>query len=438
MDSPIRDADALWRVLEVTRSLAVPLELKAMLAQVTAAAREVLRADRVSVLLYDAPRRELYSLVATGVEEIRFSAERGIAGECIRTRQVVNVADCYADPRFNRDIDRCTGYHTHCLMSAPLIGCEERLVGVLQLMNKAGGEFSAEDASLAGVFASQCAVAVQRALLLAEHQAKLKLERDIEVAHEIQTRVLPTEMPQLPDIDMAPWSRPADQTGGDIYDVAPLGVGRCAFLVGDATGHGIGPALSVTQVRAMLRMALRLDASLATAVAHVNGQLAADLPADRFVTAVVGVLDAATGTVSYIAAGQAPLLHYHAGTRQVTSLRASAPPLGVVDPLPALKPEHLVLAPGDMLALFTDGFFEARAPGGVFFDESRVHAWLRDHASQPLPEIIAGLCATVDRFRDGAPQADDMTALLIRRRAEAAEAPRASRRDRRDRRDTPA
>src|SRR5512145_3491206 len=100
------DRETLERILEVTRQLARPLDLQTMLERVIDEGRTVLRADRGTVFLYDPQTDELFSRVATGTGTLRIPADRGIVGESARTRRVVNVPDCYADPRFNREVDR--------------------------------------------------------------------------------------------------------------------------------------------------------------------------------------------------------------------------------------------------------------------------------------------------------------------------------------------
>ena len=108
------DARALERILEVTRALARPLDVDTMLEQVIDAGRSILGAERGTVFLHDPATDELVSRVATGSGELRVPAARGIVGECARTRQVINVPDCYADSRFNPDVDRKTGYKPSC------------------------------------------------------------------------------------------------------------------------------------------------------------------------------------------------------------------------------------------------------------------------------------------------------------------------------------
>jgi phosphoserine phosphatase len=410
-------AEALERVLEITRHLALPLDLRTLLTEVIDAAREALDAERGSVFLYDAAAGELVTTVATGERELRIPADKGIVGECAQSRRVINVPDCYADPRFNREVDRQTGYHTRCLLAMPLIGYDDSLVGVLEVLNKIDGVFTDEDLSVAEALAAQCAVALQRARMLEAVVEKEKMERELSVARDIQMRVLPVKLPSPPGYDLAGSSRPAAQTGGDIYDVIALDERRAVLLLGDATGHGVGPALSVTQVRAMLRMALRLGADLDATFAHLNDQLCEDLAVNRFVTVFLGTLDAATHKVTYHSGGQGPILHFHAATGECEWAGASTAPLGLIPGLPAGQPRTSDLAPGDVFGLITDGIFECANADSEEFGCDRVAELVRRYAREPMSDLLARIVEAADRHGGGTPQADDMTLLLVRRLA---------------------
>ncbi|MEJ2509489.1 MAG: SpoIIE family protein phosphatase, partial [Gammaproteobacteria bacterium] len=173
-------------------------------------------------------------------------------------------------------------------------------------------------------------------------QTLLKLERDLQLARDIQQRTLPANLPTLSGYALGTWSEPAEETGGDTFDV----IGYCTdeagrrlcsdraeaavLLLADATGHGIGPALSATQVRAMLRMAVRTGEDLHHIVHHLNDQLCADLHGGRFITAWLATLEPAAHTLTAFSAGQAPILHYRAATASFDELGADSPPLGVL------------------------------------------------------------------------------------------------------------
>src|SRR5262245_42960553 len=408
-------AEAMERILSVTRELARPLDLNTILSHVIDAARAVLDADRGSVFLYDSKTHELTTTVATGVTALRFPANRGIIGECAERRALINVPDCYADPRFNREADQKTGYRTRCLLTVPLIGYDNSLVGVMQVLNKRQGVFTEEDEGIATALAAQCAVAIQRMQMLLEMVENEKLKRELAVARDIQTRVLPKAVPRLAGYDLAGWSRPANETGGDIFDIISMDGNRLMLLLGDATGHGVGPALSVTQVRAMLRMAVRLGSDLDSAFRHINDQLADDLPDNRFVTAFLGLLDTQKHRVIYHAGGQGPLLHFHAQTGACEWLDASTVPMGFMAGLPLPEARSHDLGPGDILGLITDGIFEYENPEAEAFGKERVARLVLEHQGDPMSQLLQRIVHEVERFAGSVPQADDMTMLLVRR-----------------------
>ena len=414
----------LLRLLDVSRQLSAPNDLNVLLTLIIEAGREVLGADRGSVFLYDAPAGELFAQVATGEREIRFSVDTGIAGECARGCNTINVHDCYADSRFNQAIDRATGYHTRCLIAVPLIDLDDQLVGVMQLLNPSKNHFDEVDERVAEALASQAAVAIQRARLIEDRIERLKLEADLDLARQIQMGVLPTRLPACEGYDLAHFSRPADQTGGDIYDVVELdqgddrtkpGTSPLLMFLADATGHGIGPALSVTQARAMLRIALRYSTSLDDLLNHINAQLTADLASNRFITAFLGILDPLEHTVIYHAPGQGPLLHFQAADQKCNWHVATTVPLGIMEDPPIDSVEPIDLAPGDILALITDGFYEYQNQNDEQFGQQRVGSVITQCHREPTETIMQRLVDEVLRFAGRAAQQDDLTALIVKR-----------------------
>lgn len=415
-EKPLRTDDrALWRILEVTRQISACTDLLEVLHAIIDAARELLDADRGTVFLYDSTEHELYTLVATGMEGVRFDANLGIAGECAKNREIINVTDCYADRRFNPDIDRRTGYRTRCLLTIPLIGYDETLVGVMQVLNKDDGVFDAHDEQVGQGLAAQAAVAIQRARLIESALVKQKLERDLAIAREIQLGLLPENLPQPHGYQLSGWSAPADQTGGDVYDVAELGDGRLLMLLGDATGHGIGPALSVSQMRAMMRIGVRMRSDLTQLVEQINAQLTEDLSSDRFITAFFGILDVDQHRVIYHSAGQGPILHYQAATDDLVWLDATAPPLGILEGLTFQEQITVDLAPGDVLGLISDGVFEQMDARGRQFDTAGVKEAMNGAASRSATGYIEAIREAVRRHAGAKVQKDDATILLLKR-----------------------
>ena len=257
----------------------------------------------------------------------------------------------------------------------------------------------------------------------------MRIEHDLQIARRIQQSTLPDTLPRLGSFEIEAWNEPAAETGGDTYDmvacrVTPSGecdvssVGsaqRAILLLADATGHGVGSALSVTEVRAMLRMAVRLGADVPRVARHMNEQLRADLPTGMFVTAWLGDLNASNHTLTTFSAGQAPLLYYDAARDRVEILGADSVPLGVVDDLAADSPEPLVMNRGDIFAVISDGVFEAFNPDNEQFSTQRVVDLIMTHHRSTAAQILDVLRQALAQFTAGAPADDDRTVVMIKR-----------------------
>jgi phosphoserine phosphatase len=241
-----------------------------------------------------------------------------------------------------------------------------------------------------------------------------RLKQEMQLARVVQQSSLPAGVPALAGYDLHGDFRPADATGGDSYDLAltPQGL---LMLLADATGHGIAPALAVTQMHAMLRMAFRLGTPLELAFREINDQLALTLPEGRFVTAFIGLLDPATHAVRFVSGGQGPILHWHAADGRCTRYGPTSFPLGAMA-LPATRPAvGLTLEPGDVLAVLSDGIYEYEDADGAQFGTERVEALLTERAGAATGQIAAALFDAVHAFAAGQPQQDDITLVLVRR-----------------------
>jgi len=409
--------ETLLQILEVTRRLAARTDLKTLLAEIVEAAQTVLRSERATVWLYEPESGTLVLSGADEAEKRRVSIGQGLLGRSATLGQVINVPDCSSDPHFDPEADLDYDDDVRCLLSIPLVDGGV-LVGVMQVVDKEDGGFTELDERIAATLAAHCVVAIQRermteALVVAE-----KLDREIKLAREIQFSTLPAEMPLFPGYDVAAVFQPADQTGGDTYDLVPLDEHRMFILLGDASGHGIGPALSATQMTAMLRVALRLGAELDALFTQVNNQLIEDLPEEHFITAFLGMLDTRNHSVCYFSGGQGPLLHYRAATGQCVWYPPSTYPLGFMA-YPALKaPECIEFAPGDVLGLISDGVYEYQDAEGRQFGTEGVAEVISRHHERPMAELLATLLESARNFARGAPQLDDVTVVLLRRTRE--------------------
>jgi phosphoserine phosphatase len=194
---------------------------------------------------------------------------------------------------------------------------------------------------------------------------------------------------------------------------------RLMLLMADATGHGVGPAISATQLRSMLRMAVRLGADLPSIARHVNAQLCQDLPAGRFITAWMGELDAHRWQLRSFSAGQAPLLLCRAATGETESIPADTVPFGVLDELRTEVEVAIAMRPGDVFAVFSDGIFEGRNAADEQFGMERTIELLREAVicKRSAAQIIEQLLRDLASYAGERPADDDRTAIVVRRKS---------------------
>jgi len=413
-DDKIRLRD-LQKVLDISRAMAAARDLDELLGLILSRSMELLDAERATAFLYDSDSDELVSRIASDSAEIRMPAGSGIAGACVRTRAVVNVPDAYADDRFNADFDRRSGFRTRNLLAMPLCDYSGDLVGVLEVINKRSGDFGEYDISLAETLAAQAGVVIQRARLIEQYVQKQRMARNLEIARDIQRGLLPKADPTIEGFDIAAFSEPADETGGDIYDFFPVSDGRLAVVVADATGHGIGPALVIAETRAMLRALSGQTGDVSLVMETVNDLLSADLDDGRFVTCFLGVLDPAASRLTFASAGHGPIVFYDRDADSFEELPATAVPLGILEGVSFEDIVGRTMKKGDVGAILTDGLFEAVDAAGEQFGIGRICDILRAGRDLPAREMIARIRAAVAAWAGDLPQADDLTAVIIRR-----------------------
>jgi sigma-B regulation protein RsbU (phosphoserine phosphatase) len=241
------------------------------------------------------------------------------------------------------------------------------------------------------------------------------LSEEIRIAHEIQMSTLPSFFPEVRGYDFFGKFWPADETGGDSFDLVSIAEDTVFVLLADATGHGIGPALSALQVQSMLRVALRLGASLDAAFEHINAQMVEDLPEGHFVTAFFGLLNTNTHELEYQSAGQGPILHFHEQGEVFEWQNPDSAPMGFMEDVERHESRRLRLEPGDILALISDGIFEYEDEHKALFGTERVAQLIRTHRRRPMQELAELITAAATEFGGTTLQRDDITIVLIRR-----------------------
>ena len=406
----------LERVVALLQKLMAYLDLDSVLAEIVNTTQTLFGAELVSLWTLEADGAQLTCVIPRADAPLTTTAGVGLVGACAANRAAVNVPDVTVDARFMQTLDGGALIDHGSMLSVPVIDSTDRLIGVLQLLDEDGLPFAAQAEAMARLLAALIAVALQAVRVYLEQMSYQRLQQEVELARAIQLATLPETMPQVPGYEVHGHFQPAEEAGGDLFDLVVLD-GQLFILLGDATGHGFGPALSATQMQAMLRVAFRCGADLDQAYVHINNQLSEDLPNDRFITAFMGFLDPVSHRVRLHSGGQGPLLHWQVAGNKAHWQAPTTFPFGAMQVDRAGTAGDLSLARGDLLALISDGVYEYANAQGELFGNTRVaQVFARCHAL-PLAELTAQLLQAVREFAGAAVQTDDVTMVLIRRQA---------------------
>src|SRR5215510_2399849 len=361
-----RHARNVEALLRVSQALASEIRLDDLLQVIVEKAAEVMDADRATLFLYDESRKELWSKTTQRLEikEIRLPLGAGIAGNAAKNRKAINIPDAYADPRFDPDFDNETGYRTRSVLCLPLIGNGDRLMGVIQVLNKKDQTvFDEADGSLLAGLSAHITVALERARLIEAYVEKERMEQALKLAHDIQMSMLPKGFPPFPErreFDIFAAIAPAKEVGGDFYDFFFIDEDHLCFAIGDVSGKGVPASLFMAVTKTVFKATAGNGGNPSEILARVNAEICRDNDSCMFVTFFFGILNVRTGQVDYSNGGHnLPYYLHQNGVSPLQNFCGRA--LGLVAQSPYAS-GRMILSPGEALLLYTDGVTEAMDP----------------------------------------------------------------------------
>lgn len=251
------------------------------------------------------------------------------------------------------------------------------------------------------------------------HRAMLdkeRMEKELEIAREIQETLLPAHLPHLRNFEIDAYYHPASQVGGDYFDLIPVDERHLMIVVGDVAGKGVPGLVIMAMTRILVRhLALRGERP-SMLLRHLNMLLGRDMKKNLFLTMFCGLLDTQKGTLKFASAAHMPLVVYHGSEQMVRMIKTKAKPLGIFpDEVFTKGLEEVVihLRPGDLFLQFTDGLNEMRNPAGEEFGLESVMQTLYDEAKGGARHLTGEIKRRLGEFRRGEPQSDDLTLLAV-------------------------
>jgi sigma-B regulation protein RsbU (phosphoserine phosphatase) len=378
-------------------------------------ARDLLGADRCTIWLIDNSSHELWTKVAHGMNEIRVPIDHGLVGACVSGNKAILVQDAHADSRFHIGVDHSTGYVTKSVLCIPLHSADGKVIGAFQALNKPGG-FTADDAHMLGLAASYSASAIESQRLRKVAESARILYRELGIAHDVQQKLLPVNLPKVNGLDCAAYCRPAKFVGGDYYDFVESCGDAMAFTLGDVAGKGIAAAVMMASIQASLRAQLvNAPPSLAGMMNNFNRVLYETSTPDKYSTLFCGLIHKESRTLTYLNAGQTPPLLLRSGANglSIEHLKVGGFPVGLMH-VALYEDATIQLHSGDVLVCFSDGISEATNAADEIWNEEGLETILLDLNGASADEIIKKFVQAADEFAGEAEQADDMTMVVVR------------------------
>src|SRR5256714_262054 len=416
--SPI---DKLRMLLDVTKKISRSLDLQEVLNLVMDTLDSVIPYDAAGIFVLQCVDT---SLVPKGEEPCTFKSEavrgydidelsdlhlklgEGFLGSVALSGTPIISPDVRNDPVYINARDR-----TRSEMVAPIISNDE-VIGVFDLESDELNAYSADDLEVLMLLASQVAIIIEKVMLHEQLIEKKRLEGQLEVARQVQLELLPPKDPQVRGYDISAYNFPTEEVSGDYYDWVRIYDDEIGIVIADVSGKGVPAAILMAFLRASLRAATHIGYATNISMAKVNYLLYESIERNQFVTAFHGILDASNKTLSYSNAGHnPPLLIKAAG--ETRFIDHGEQPLGMFRGT-RYHQYHLLLEPGDVLVLYTDGVTEAQSPSGEEFGRERLAEAVKEQLNQPGQELIASLQMEILEWTAGAGSSDDVTFFVIK------------------------
>lgn len=385
---------------------------------------ETLHIGRIAVLLDSgSPFRPAYALGCGAVSDLAFAPQSATVQALLSEKQPVHVYledDNSWVQRQAEEAERAQLSRLQPELLLPLIA-REKLLGFVSLGAKRSEEpYTNSDLKLLNSVATQTGLALENAQLVAaiteEVAQRERMNREVEIAREVQERLFPQQLPQIAGLDFTGACRPALGVGGDYYDFLELPDGQLGIALGDVSGKGIGAALLMASLQASLRAeATRARSDLAALVGNVNRLVYQSSTSNRYATFFYAQYDPRRLMLTYVNAGHNPpmLFRKNGLPPEVIRLEAGGTVVGLMESFP-YQQETLQLAHGDVLLAFTDGISEAMNPDDEEWGETRLVETVEKNLEISANDLLSRIMANADAFTAGAKQHDDMTLVVLR------------------------
>jgi sigma-B regulation protein RsbU (phosphoserine phosphatase) len=408
------EIERLKTVVEASKLINSSIEADSLFNSILSVARNELGVERGTLYFVDQQRGEIWAKIANDLEtgEIRLPIGKGLAGSVAATGDPVILYDAYSDPRFDRSLDQRSGFRTRSMLCVAIHNRDRKIVGVLQLLNKKHGSFGARDLEFLDAISDHMAIAMENATLHMSLIEKDRMEQELNLGREIQSRLLPKPPVDIVTTELAAMSVPCFEVGGDYYDFIEFSNGDLGLAIADVSGKGVSAALIMSSVQAALRMSAPIEPDLSSLMARLNALIYRMAGGRKYVTFFFGRYSPSTGELRYVNAGHNP--PFVITDNEVLKIDSTGRPVGILPDATFIE-ERITIPPGATLFLYTDGLNEAENPREEEFGMPRLTELVTRAAREQTDRVAPMVLERIQTFEEGAHSTDDKTVVVMRR-----------------------
>ncbi len=408
----------LTALIEISNNLGSTLSVKEILPKLLDSLFKIfVQADRGFVVMRpqpDAPLVPVASKARRPGDEDNMRVSRTIVEQAMEGKQAILSADASTDERFSM-AQSIADFQIRSLICAPLISNDGAPLGVIQIDTRNQlSRFTDQDLQVLAGVANQASIAMDNARLHEDAVKQRALQRDLEVANQMQHALLPSKSPQVPGYHFFEFYESAYLVGGDYYDYVMLPEDRFAVIVGDVAGKGVSAAILMAKLSGDVRFWLAREPDAAKAMGEINASFSSHGWDDRFVTMVIAVVDPRSHTLTLVNAGHMPpmLRDTNGNVIEIGGDQAGLP-VGVIDDY-VFESYQRELEPGDFVTIFTDGFSEAMNSRRDLYSIEKLAEVIGNNEIGPH-DLGQHVLNDVRRFAGDFPQSDDMCLVCFGR-----------------------
>jgi sigma-B regulation protein RsbU (phosphoserine phosphatase) len=414
---PQPPADRLALLYRLSQTFNSSLDLTTVLNHVMDEVIAATRAERGFLMLREGDGQLVFR-VARGMEQRTiespaFQISRGLVERVAHEGQPLLTSDAQTDVWLGGRAS-VVGLGLRSVLCVPLL-LKGAIIGVIYVDNRLqAGIFTPDDLELLGAISSNAAIAIENARLYQVAVEKGRLERELQVAREVQLSLIPRRLPKIAGWEFAAYWQPAREVSGDFYDFILADLSRFGVVIADVSDKGMGAALFMALTRSIVRASAAASILPDKCITQANRLICADAANGMFVTLFYAQFDPDAGACEFVNAGHNPPLLYDSRQNELVELTRTGIALGIDDSL-QFKQGAVRLGPGDSVLLYTDGVTEATNAEDQEFGVERLRRIVEANGRSPAPTTVRAIQESLREFVGPAPQQDDITVVAIKR-----------------------